>query len=86
MPLYIIEHLAQSGADSQDGDGRTPLSYAAETGFTEVAKFFLEHGAAPESDDRLGHTPLHSATSKGRFDLVQLFLKAGVQSTNHRHN
>ena len=78
MPLYIIEHLISSDTDTRDGDGRTPLSYAAEEGYTEAAEPFLEHGADPMSDDRVGYTPLHYAALKGHSGIVNLLLKAGV--------
>ncbi|KAK7219292.1 hypothetical protein V2G26_007295 [Clonostachys chloroleuca] len=76
MPLYVIEHLGPN--DTKDGDGRTPLSYAAEKGTTKMVKFFLSHGADPKSDCRCGLTPLHYATQLEHVDIIQLLLEAGV--------
>jgi hypothetical protein len=46
-------------ADSRDGDGRTPLSYAAQWGRKAVAKFLLEReDVNPESHDENGKTPV----------------------------
>lgn len=81
MPLYVIEHWALSSPfDTRDGDGRTPLSYAADMGHTDTTNFLLDHGADPESHDRLGLTPLHHAVShrNGHVDVVQALLRVGV--------
>ncbi|CAH0028155.1 unnamed protein product [Clonostachys rhizophaga] len=75
MPLYVIEHLGPN--DTKDGDGRTPLSYAAEKSAAKTVKFLLSHGADPKSYCSWGLTPLHYAIQKESIETVQLLLEAG---------
>ncbi len=75
MPMPVIEYLSPSGTDAQDGNERTPLSYAAENGYTEAARFFLDRGADPTSGDRFGFTPLYYATYEQQLDVVKLLVE-----------
>jgi hypothetical protein len=44
--------------DLEDNDGRTPLSWALETGHLGLAKLLLKHGADINREDRKGKTPM----------------------------
>ena len=46
--------------------GRTPLSYAAESGHESLVKLLLQNGADPKLKDDLGRTPLHYAIALHR--------------------
>jgi ankyrin repeat protein len=72
--------LANDGIDphSNDKAGRTPLSYAAETGQKEVVELLLAKGADPDLEYRDGEckvwTPLLFAASNGHKEVVELLL------------
>ena len=59
--------LLEKGADveSKSRDGRTPLSWAAESGHEAAVKLLLEKGADVESKDGVGQTPLLWAEERG---------------------
>ena len=43
----MVELLIAKGAyvNARNGDGRTPLSYAQEKGYTKIAELLRKHGA-----------------------------------------
>ena len=67
-----------------DGNGRTPLDYAASFGNAPMAKMLLENGARTDYRDKFGNTPLHWAAEGGKLDVLRLLLaaKAQVDATN----
>ncbi|KAL7960442.1 ankyrin repeat-containing domain protein [Trichoderma compactum] len=81
MPLAVVELLEENEPtllDARDSDGRTPLSYAAENGHDDIARFLLAKGAEAESGGNDGLTPLHRAALSGHSGVVRLLLAAGV--------
>lgn len=79
-PSYV-EHLSAKHPillDAPDGRGRSPLSYAAKEGHSQIAEYLLRQGARPDSDDRIGLTPMHYAASNGHADVAKLLIDAGV--------
>ncbi|KAK7973006.1 hypothetical protein PG988_007140 [Apiospora saccharicola] len=73
-----ISQVAGAKLDQPDGGGRTPLSYASETGSLDIVGHLLEQGANPGSDDCEGLTPLHYASSAGQAEVSKLLLEAGA--------
>lgn len=63
--------------DAVDGNGRTPLTIAAENGFVDIAALLIEGGANLEHRSR-GMTPLLHAAWKGRQDVFELLVEAGA--------
>jgi uncharacterized protein len=61
-----------------DGQGRTPLGYAAANGSTAIVKLLLDAGARADYRDSFGSTPLHWAAQTGHIDAVRMLLKAGA--------
>lgn len=55
---------AGAAVDETNGDGATPLHFAARKGRTEVAAALLAVGAAVDAIDRVGDTPLNFAALK----------------------
>lgn len=54
------------------------LHAPAERGCEGVVRFFLDMGAAVDSEDDYGRTPLHVAVARGRFAIVQLLVAQKV--------
>jgi hypothetical protein len=85
VALYGLTCLAEmllkesgnfSSADSKDGAGRTPLSYAAENGHEAVVRLLVEReDVEADSEDRLGRTPLSSAARNGHEAVVRLLVE-----------
>ncbi|CAM1508160.1 Fc.00g050080.m01.CDS01 [Cosmosporella sp. VM-42] len=50
--------------------GLTPLHYAVLTGSPKMTKFFLKHGANPNTTSDYGETPMHIAIKRDLQDLV----------------
>lgn len=77
--LDAVESLLAKHANPniQDKNGRTPLSYAAEKGHSDIIKALL---ATPniqvDKADNKGRTPLSYTAEKGRFDIIDTLLGA----------
>jgi quinoprotein dehydrogenase-associated probable ABC transporter substrate-binding protein len=69
---YLLSHGAH--ANSQDGDGYTPLISAIRSGFVGVATYLVEHRADANLTDRSGWTPLMWATWADNPALVNMLL------------
>ena len=66
--------------DSKDTHGRTPLSYAAESGHEVMVKLLLEKGAKLEiKDKKYNQTPLLWAVKKRHEAVVKLLLEKGAE-------
>jgi ankyrin repeat protein len=69
---------------SKDGDGDTPLHWAADYDYKGAAELLLAHGANVNAKNIIGETPLHRAAANGHMDVVELLLasKADVNGVN----
>ena len=73
----VVQQLLEKGAEpnSQDGCGRTPLSWAAERGHASIVKLLLsQDDIEADSRDCSGITPLFYAAESGQELLVRLLL------------
>ncbi|KAL3480495.1 hypothetical protein BJX99DRAFT_266432 [Aspergillus californicus] len=70
--------------ESQDGDERTVLSFAAEAGHEDVVNILLDRGALIDPRDREGRTPLEFAAGTGKTAVIKTLLDRGafVNSNN----
>ncbi|KAL8343422.1 hypothetical protein RB598_004658 [Gaeumannomyces tritici] len=79
--LEIAQMLLRAGADPnlKDKDGRTPLSLAAENGFTDVVKELLKEErltmGGDSQRDEVGRLPLSWAARNGHVDVVRVLLE-----------
>ncbi|CCT76267.1 uncharacterized protein FFUJ_14097 [Fusarium fujikuroi IMI 58289] len=79
LPIFVLEHFAKLSPhllDAPDHDGRTPLSYAAESGQADITRFLLAKGANPNSKGKDGRTPLHMALWNPH--VVEVLINAGA--------
>jgi hypothetical protein len=61
--------------DDRNSYGRTPLSYAAESGFTDIVLALVESGADVSRPDANGISPFEYARQKGHNAITDLILK-----------
>lgn len=73
----LIEKTPQV-LDARDGDGMTPLHYAAMGGNVDLIYDFIDKGAKLELRDARLKTPLHLAAINDRKDAVAALLKGGA--------
>jgi hypothetical protein len=57
---------------------QTPLSWAAESGHTEIVQLLVEKGADIDSKDGSGRTALLWAAEKGHKEIVQILVEKGA--------
>jgi ankyrin repeat protein len=61
--------------DTEDSEGRTPLSLAAASGHEAIVEFLLNTGRVnANSKDMYGRSPLQHAAANGHFEVVKLLL------------
>jgi ankyrin repeat protein len=77
---FLLSHGAQ--ANSQDGDGVTPLMQASLQGYLNVVQQLLQVVGNPglEEGDRYGRTTLHHAAEGGHADVMSYLLSHGAQA------
>jgi ankyrin repeat protein len=82
--LNAIQGLHGRGheLEAKDTWGRTPLSWAAQKGKTEVVKWLLANGAAPDSEATVpflsGCTPLWFAVQNGHKGVTEVLLATKI--------
>jgi hypothetical protein len=76
----LVEQDVDVDVDSKDPNyGRTPLSWAAESGHEEVVKLLIQTGKvdANSEDSEYGQTPLLWAVQNGHKEVVKLLNQTG---------
>ncbi len=73
--------LLTNGAqpDCRDGDGNTPLHFAALSAHAIVAALLCDAGADVDAVNRSGYTPLCAACAAGNWELVRFLLERGAK-------
>jgi len=75
VALALLEMMKGCGIDLLDGSGRTPLTWAAESGHERIVKLLLDQKEVnPDSKDNYGRTPLWCAARGGHEEIVKLLL------------
>lgn len=72
--------------DSQDLEGRTPLSWAVENGHQATVKLLLSRNVQANSHGIHVRGPLWWATKMGRIEIVKLLLPQNDIDMNTRDN
>ena len=68
----------------EDSSNKTPLMYAAENGYTSIAKALLNSGADAKKVDIHSITALIYASSNGYQDIVKLLVASPIEVINHK--
>ncbi len=79
--VAAVRTMLTAGADvnAAQGDGMSPLHWAATTGHVEIARMLLYAGANHGATTRLGdYTPLHLAARSGSAPVVDALVAAGA--------
>ncbi len=79
-----VRAMLRAGADvnAAQGDGMTPLHWAAMKGQAEIASILLYAGGSHAATTRLGgYTPLHLAARAGSAPIVDALVAAGASVT-----
>ena len=72
---------------TRDGDGATPLHFAASRGHLSVVKWLVFHGAKADEKDDCGKTPLDDAVENSHADVVELLsASAGATTASARRS
>jgi ankyrin repeat protein len=77
----VIKLLLDAGANPDLEDNyskRTPLAWAAGTGWAAAVQLLLEAKAEVDPQDTAGITPLAWAACNGHLDVVEILLAAGA--------
>jgi ankyrin repeat protein len=70
----LLEETIDTGPDTENCEGSTPLMFAAFGGHESVVKLFLERNAAVNKTNNDGYTPLYLAIISGHNTVVKLLL------------
>ena len=74
MLLNIAESLNLDIINATDMYGRTPLHYACDYGFADIAGILVDHNAIIDQPDLFNKTALNLATERGYPDIVRLLM------------
>jgi serine/threonine protein kinase len=80
--VEAVKILLAFGADvnvKDQNNGRTPMSYAAGNGHSDVVKLLLQAGAEVDLPDEDGRTPMSYAAKNGHSHLVTSLLQTGAK-------
>ena len=71
-PLFYFYSLSGSNVETEDKNGRTPLSHASSNGLFEVVKYLYQQCHADvETKDNYGYTPISWASFFGHHEIVK---------------
>ena len=79
----IVEFLLSRGCliDERDGDGRTALLTAVESGDQDLVQELARRGSDTNLPNDIGNTPLVLATLRGDVEMVRLLIAAGADAS-----
>jgi ankyrin repeat protein len=82
-----LSFLLSKGArpDIQNGQGQTPLSLAAQLGWTDGAELLLSRGANVDLPNQRGETPLIVAVHNRDMAMVRLLVANGANPKRTDH-
>jgi ankyrin repeat protein len=75
----LLKYKATIDMKDSAGTGRTPLHWAIQDGYADIAKLLINSGANVNDKDSEGFTPLLLACSEGYLEIVKLLVKHGAK-------
>ena len=66
--------IADSAVDVTDGEGRTPLIYAAFSANEEMLQWLIENNADIDAQDRNGWCALHAASQNKHVEIIKILI------------
>ncbi|MBL8713598.1 MAG: ankyrin repeat domain-containing protein [Alphaproteobacteria bacterium] len=78
MARMLIE--AHADIMRPDGDGKSPVHYAAEHGFGDILQLLAEKGADLNARNSQGNTPLHIVAQAGHANIARLLMDHGADA------
>lgn len=76
---YLVKVSKKRPSRIKDGDGATPVHFAAVKGHSDVLAFFLSEAAATGDErDEIGATPVHDAAEQGQLAALKILLYHGA--------
>jgi len=79
VKFLAVEHSEDVNSRSFTG-GETPLHLNSRSGYVDVARILIKHGADVAARDEDGWTPLHQASEWGHVDVAQLLIEHGADA------
>lgn len=78
--IDVVRVLSDAGSpiNAQDGNGATPLAFAAWNGHLDIVQFLLSRGADPNTTTEHAGTSLCMASNSGNIDIVRCILDHGA--------
>jgi hypothetical protein len=75
-----VQHHLESGADllRKGAQGESPLHWACQGGFAEIAELLINAGSNLDAADDLGHTPLSLAVYRWHREVITLLVRGGA--------
>lgn len=74
----MLKEASKKEINAKDGDGMTPLLYAAFEGKLDAMKLLIGRGGDPDKTDQFGNSALHLASAKGHVNCVDYLVKYGA--------
>lgn len=83
-----LQTLKNHGADinKAENEGATPLFFASQEGYKDIAKLLLDHDANINTADNNKATPLYVACQNGHKDIVKLLLDHNAEINKAANN
>lgn len=70
--------IPEDGFDAPDSRGCTPLYWACQQGYEDIAQQLIEQGADVNARDKEGSSPLRTAVFQNRIAIVKILLYSGA--------
>lgn len=88
LAMDVCKELLKKGADVnvKNGNGLTPLHFAASMGRVNLCKLFLKYGADINAKDDYGWTPMHDAAFDNHFHVCEFLMKHGANANEMNNN